>query len=115
MYHNFLMYSSADGYLGCFHVLAYYSSSDFLFSLCKTVPPLPGRDLLTVVADPELQFSADPNNPIFDGEISNYIFISDQIHTYISTILRTPTGCTTIQHNSNTIYPEVQIPGFEGL
>ena len=115
MYHNFLMHSSADGHLGCFHVLAYYSSSDFLFSLCKTVPPLPGRDLLTVVADPELQFSADPNNPIFDGEISNHIFISDQIHTYISTILRTPTGCPTIQHNSNTIYPEVQIPGFEGL
>ena len=27
MYHNFLIHSSADGYLGCFHVLAVVSSA----------------------------------------------------------------------------------------
>ena len=27
MYHNFLIYSSADGHLGCFHVLAVVNSA----------------------------------------------------------------------------------------
>ena len=27
MYHSFLIYSSADGYLGCFHVLAIINSA----------------------------------------------------------------------------------------
>ena len=27
MYHNFLIHSSADGYLGCFHVLAIVNSA----------------------------------------------------------------------------------------
>ena len=45
MYHNFLIYSSADGHLGCFHVLAIINSavmnigvhmslSDLVFSVC---------------------------------------------------------------------------------
>ena len=34
MYHSFLIHSSADGHLGCFHVLAIINSSTlFLFSL----------------------------------------------------------------------------------
>ena len=28
MYHSFLIYSSADGHLGCFHVLAIINSAD---------------------------------------------------------------------------------------
>ena len=27
MYHSFLIHSSADGYLGCFHVLAFINSA----------------------------------------------------------------------------------------
>ena len=27
MYHNFLIHSSADGHLGCFHILAFVSSA----------------------------------------------------------------------------------------
>ena len=51
------------------------------FPLYKSVLlPLPCRDLhmAAMVADPRLQFSADPEKPIFAGEISGSLFISGQ-------------------------------------
>ena len=32
MYHSFLIHSSADGHLGCFHVLAMINSAPFFFN-----------------------------------------------------------------------------------
>ena len=42
MYHNFLIHSSADGHLGCFHVLAIVNSSTWFLKH----PSLPGHYLL---------------------------------------------------------------------
>ena len=35
---------------------------------------------LTMIADPELQFSDDPNKPIFAGKIPGRLFVSGQQH-----------------------------------
>ena len=43
-------------------------------------PPLPWGNLFTMVADPELQFSADPNKPIFAGKISGSLYFRPTIH-----------------------------------
>ena len=37
MYHSFLIHSSADGHLGCFHVLAIVASYDLGFFLRATL------------------------------------------------------------------------------
>ena len=40
MYHSFLIHSSADGHLGCFHVLAIIDSIAFILTDTQIVPSL---------------------------------------------------------------------------
>ena len=44
MYHSFLIHSSADGHLGCFHVLAVIKSAAMNIGVHETLAFNPGRD-----------------------------------------------------------------------
>ena len=44
IYHSFLIHSSADGHLGCFHVLAVIKSAAMNIWVHETLAFNPGRD-----------------------------------------------------------------------
>ena len=52
MYHNFLIHSSADGHLGCFHVLAIINSAVMNIGVHVSLPDL------------EIELPYDPATPL---------------------------------------------------
>ena len=57
MYHSFLIHSSADGHLGCFHVLAIINSAAM-----NTGVHISLSDLVSLVCMPRKKFSLNTRN-----------------------------------------------------
>ena len=59
MYHNFLMHSSADGHLGCFHVLAIINSAVMHIGVHMSL-----SDLVSLVCVPRSGTAGSYGRPI---------------------------------------------------
>ena len=65
MYHSFLVHSSADGHLGCFHVLAMINSAAMNIGVHVSL-----SDLVSLVCMPRSGIAGS-----YGSSISNYVFI----------------------------------------
>ena len=83
MYHSFLIHSSADGHLGCFHVLAMVNSaamnigvhvslSDLVSSVCMPRSDFEGAYANSVQRILEFQFLADTER-LYTGESTEFL------------------------------------------